>query len=231
MLRRALEHPRGRADQISFQVDEIPLKNTVSGGLLNFSGYLVDDWQQGRKLAVQLLTDAGVSPQAVGYAFASLADGAAPDGSSMRGAMLIDAQNGERLEADQSRGVRVSRMDLTTSVRDDLRQQLATLKLDNAHVVEALTLASKVISAPGVIAELCWSDDPEYTAGYVASAASGYQRISQLKPAGEERGGRAFFVRQQADGLEPLIQYLEKTPYLIDRIGEIKPGVSWPECP
>lgn len=229
MLRRALDHPRGRADRINFQVDEIPLKKTVSGSLLNFSGYLVDDWKQGRKLACQLLTDTGVSLQAVSRALEYLANGAAPDGSSMRGAMLIDTQSGERLEADRARGIRVSRMDLTTTVRTRLQQQLAVLNLDNSHVVEALTLASKVISAPGIIAELCWSDDPEYTAGYVASATAGYQRINHLKPAGEERGGRAFFVEQKTEGLTSLIQYLEQTPFLIERIGEVTQGVSWLE--
>ena len=33
---------------------------------------------------------------------------------------------------------------------------------------EALVLASKVQSAEGIVGELCWSDDPDDTIGYVA---------------------------------------------------------------
>jgi len=226
MLQRALQHPRGRADRINIQVDEIPSAQTVHGQLLNFSGYLVKDWRLGRMLASHLLTEAGVSLQAVSCALEHLSRGAAPDRSSMRGAMLVDAQSGARLEADQARGVRVSRMDLTPEVRLQLLQQLSLLRLDNSHVIEALILASKVISAPGIVAELCWSDDPHYTAGYIASAI-GYQRINELKPRGEERGGRAFFVRRNNDDLSPLVDYLQQTPYLINRMGQISPGIPW----
>lgn len=229
MVTRALQHPRGRADQINLRIDEIPRKKTVAGKLLDFSGFLVDNWEKGRLLVGQLLAKAGVTSQAVSRSIEYLSNGAAPDGNSMRGAMLIDARTGERLETDQERGIRVSRMDLTPLARTSLRQQLAELNLDNSHVLEALTLASKVLSTPQVIAELCWSDDPDYTAGYVASESSGYQRISQLKPAGEVRGGRAFFISQPTDDMTSLIQYLECTPYLIQQIGAIKPSIPWQE--
>ncbi|HEX9778801.1 MAG TPA: 6-carboxyhexanoate--CoA ligase [Geopsychrobacteraceae bacterium] len=221
MLQRALCHPRGRADRISLRVDEIPGAERVAGRLLDLSEAPVASWQQGRRQARQLLTEAGVSRQAADRSLAALANGAAPDGSSMRGAMLVDARSGARLEPDRARGIRVSRMDLTPAARTRLRQLLAAHGLDNPHVIEALILASKVISAPGMVAELCWSDDPDYQAGYVASAAAGYRRITLLKPAGEERGGRAFFVRPGVDKLADLIRYLERTPFLIDRIGTI----------
>ena len=45
------------------------------------------------------------------------------------------------------------------------------------HVQEALVLASKVLSAPNVVGELCWSDDPNYIIGYV-SANNIYHRIN-----------------------------------------------------
>lgn len=227
MLHRALQHPRGSADRISLQVDEIPCEEKLTGNLLDFSGYLVGNWEQGRILACHLLTEAGVSLGAASCSLEYLANGAAPGGSSMRGAMLVDAQSGERLEKDQTRGVRVSRMDVTKVVREQLHRCLAEHGLDNSHVIEALILASKVVSAPEIVAELCWSDDPDYQAGYVASSASGYQRINLLKPLGEERGGRAFFVRPGSADLAGLIQYLEKTPLLIDRIGKIDRGITW----
>ena len=54
-------------------------------------------------------------------------------------------------------------------------------------------MASKVASAVGVVAELCWSDDPEYVSFYVASAKYGYKRIPVLKEYGNPIGGRVFF--------------------------------------
>ena len=183
----------------------------------------VSSWQQGRSLASELLVAVGVAPLAVDAAIDALAAGAAPDGQSMRGAMLIDADSGERLEKNLARGVRVSRMDLTGVARQQLRNVLAPAGLDNPHVIEALTLAGKVISAPQVVAELCWSDDPDYLAGYVASQPGGYQRISVLKPAKEERGGRAFFVRCADTQLESLVAWLERQPVLFDQVGRIHP--------
>lgn len=228
MLQRALAHPRGRADSISLRVEEVASQRVASGRLLDLSGFMVERWQEGRTLAAQLLADAGVSGQAVTLAMAALTAGAAPDGSSMRGAMLVDACTGSRLEQDRYRGVRVSRMDIRSGLRAELQRQLGVYGLDRPQVVEALILASKVSAAPEVIAELCWSDDPDYTAGYVASAA-GYQRISQLKPLGDERGGRAFFLRPVVSDLARLVDYLQKTPYLIDQLGSISEMRPWTE--
>ena len=45
---------------------------------------------------------------------------------------------------------------------------------------EALALATKVIWS-GVVAELCWSDEPEYVAGYVATARHGSVRFPNFK--------------------------------------------------
>ncbi|PLX89288.1 MAG: 6-carboxyhexanoate--CoA ligase [Desulfuromonas sp.] len=228
MLQRALTHPRGRADCISLKVEEVVPEQVVSGRLLNLTGFRVERWQEGRDLAERLLAEAGVAAPAVAGAMAALTAGAAPDGNSMRGAMLVDACTGERMEPDRARGIRVSRMDIRSSQRAELRRRLAGSGLDRPQVVEALILASKVSAAAEVVAELCWSDDPDYLAGYVASA-SGYQRISQLKPAGEERGGRAFFIRPAGLDLAGLVDYLQNTPYLIEQLGSISDMLPWPE--
>lgn len=225
MLQRALKHPRGAAQRISFHIEAISGSAISRATLLDFTNNPVANWQQGRQLARQLLVKIGVSGAVVTRAMEILAQGAAPDGQSMRGALLIDADSGERLEKDPARGVRASRMDLIREIRQELGGLLERLNLNNSHVVEALTLASKVCSAQGVVAELCWSDDPDYVAGYVASRDHGYQRISVLKPVGEERGGRAFFVRQNRAVLPELVTWLEQAPLLFDRIGRINgPG-------
>ncbi len=223
LIERALNHPRGAAEKIYLQVDPVPARQVATGTLPDLHNHQVGSWQQGRKLAQQLLEAAGISRSAAIKALQTLAAGAAPGGNSMRGAMLIDAASGERLEADQARGVRVSRMDLSCAARDRLLQRLKEHGLNNSHVVEALTLAAKVIAAPGVLAELCWSDDPDYLAGYVASPQLGYRRINHLKPVGEERGGRAFFIDRSQVELGELVSWLEQAPLLIDQIGAVHP--------
>ena len=123
---------------------------------------------------------------------------------SMRGAMLVDAITGERLDTGD-RGVRVSHMDSFDS------HALG----DNEHMREALVLASKVQSADGIVGELCWSDDPDYTVGYVACNGV-YHRLPNMKEFGSDIGGRVFFVRSDIDS-ESVIEYLERTPVLVQR--------------
>jgi 6-carboxyhexanoate--CoA ligase len=221
LLRRALDHPAGRADGVRLSIDLVPAETIRRGRLPDLQLRSVVDWRQGREVACRQLLAAGVSEKSARAGMAALAAGAAPGGAVMRGAMLVDAQSGERLEPDQARGVRVSRMDLTPQAERALREGLRPLGLDNPHVREALVLAAKVMSAPGVIAELCWSDDPDYTAGYVASPVGGYVRISEMKPVGERRGGRAFFVRRQGLDLPRLIDYLQHAVFLVDEIGAL----------
>lgn len=231
MVQRAMGHMRGKAEKIQLSIEAIPEAHIEYGSLPALHTYLVDDYTQGRQAAATLLRQAGVSPIAIDRAMSAMAAGAAPDGRSMRGAMLIDGLSGCRLEPDPARGVRVSRMDLAASARRELTLGLQSLGLDNAHVREALVLAGKVLTAPGIVAELCWSDDPDYTAGYVASTQLGYVRFPHLKPQGEERGGRAFFLAPKQPPLQELIDYLQHRPLLFDRIGQLHPPQPWMVSP
>jgi 6-carboxyhexanoate--CoA ligase len=72
-----------------------------------------------------------------------------------------------------------------------------------------------------VIAELCISDDPHYTTGYIASNQFGYVRIPCIKQSGRKIGGRVFFIQEGSD-IDKMIWYLERTPVIIDRIGTYK---------
>jgi len=94
---------------------------------------------------------------------------------------------------------------------------------DTIHLREALALAGKVLLSPGIVAELCWSDDPDYTAGYVASPARGYVRFPHLKKMGDRLGGRAFFYQRSTFNLATLSDFLERTPILFTAIGRIYP--------
>jgi len=79
-------------------------------------------------------------------------------------------------------------------------------------------LASKVASVKGTIAELCWSDDPFYTTGYVASKKLGYVRIPHLKKEGDYHGGRVFFVDfVNTVEINDYIEEIEKTPVLVTK--------------
>jgi len=227
LVRRALDHPRGVADAIRLTVERVPLTDLRRGRLPDLRTLTVADWRQGRRAALHFLHAAGVAEDAARCALETLAAGPAPDGGSMRGAMLVDAASGERIEPDPARGVRASRMDISAEAEAALRRGLATLGLDNDHVREALVLSAKVLCAPGVVAELCWSDDPDYTAGYVAAPSLGYLRFPHLKPLGDSRGGRVFFVRRPGLDREALIAFLETVPLLIDAVGELHPAVEW----
>jgi len=64
----------------------------------------------------------------------------------MRGATLIDAFTGERLEPDKKRGVRVSRIQMATKKRLQILRKIKKFTTEPERVIEAVTVASKVIS-------------------------------------------------------------------------------------
>lgn len=222
LVRRALSHPRGSADALRLSVDRVEPEKVLRGRLLDVTTCAVADWRGGRNAARAFLVKAGVAAGAIDAAMTDLAAGAAPGGKNMRGAMLVDAQSGLRLEPDPARGVRASRMDLSSEAEQRLRAELSPRNLDNPHVREAIVLAAKVAAAPGIVAELCWSDDPDYTAGYICTPLHGYLRFPHLKPAGEAIGGRAFFLQPQCDVAET-IAFLEEAVVLFDEIGVFHP--------
>jgi 6-carboxyhexanoate--CoA ligase len=221
MVRRAMNHVGGTADAVRLSLDLIPHGQWCFGRLPDVSTRIVDSYLEGRRIACRLLEESGVTGSAARAAITDIDGGAAPGGGNMRGAMLVDAESGERLETDPARGVRASRMDLTPAAERQLRSLLAEAGLDNEHVREAMVLSAKVLATPGIVAELCWSDDPDYTAGYVAFPAGGYRRLTHLKPAGDSRGGRAFFLRRAGLDLDAVLHHLEKSVMLIDTVGII----------
>ncbi len=195
--------------------------------LPNVQPYQVASYEEGRDLAESLLEVAGVPKQFARDSLKTLDAGPGPGGQVMRGAVVVDVCTGERLEDDPARGVRATRMDLTAECR--VTQEALLLKADLGHrrVIEALTLSGKVLSAPGVVAELCWSDDSAYTAGYVASPSNGYQRISDLKASGNPIGGRVIFVDLSITGVVETVDFLENQPILFNQPGEVFSCVKW----
>lgn len=161
-----------------------------------------------RKAEALLTTHTAITPVAFRRAVSQLLS--LPE--SMRGAMLVDMRTGHRLDPWGQRGVRVSRMsfaDETAAIT-----ALNAAGYSGVHLEEALVLASKVLSAPGVVGELCISDDPDYTTGYV-SYGNTYHRLHHMKPVGSPLGGRLFFVDATAD-IAAIKKYLETTVTLVN---------------
>ena len=197
---RALHHSKGRADFINITVDLIPPEKITYIDCLKVEEHKTSSISESHQLATELLQGPHISEVAVLKAISLLKS----LDKSMRGAMLVDAITGERLDTGD-RGVRVSHMDSFDS------HALG----DNEHMREALVLASKVQSADGIVGELCWSDDPDYTVGYVACNGV-YHRLTNMKEFGSDIGGRVFFVRSDIDS-ESVIEYLERAPVLVKR--------------
>jgi 6-carboxyhexanoate--CoA ligase len=212
MIDRAFGHSRGCADFINLKIEEIAMDDFIMVPLLAIRTLPAVDLAAGRKAALQVLIQAGVTASAAQSGLKKLT--ARRDG--MRGAMLLSAVTGERLDDCGERGVRVSCMDIADERH--LEKHLAGLGLTNLHVREAVVLAAKVVSAPGVIAELCWSDDPDYTTGYVATPTV-YHRLPHMKQLDDPAGGRAFFV-QPGTKISDLILYLEEQPVLVELRGD-----------
>lgn len=223
LINRALSHEIGKPDEINISIDRLEQKKIKELKGLNITTILVDDYKEGRLCASQLLELIGISKRAIKKAMDYIANGASPDKKNMRGAMIIDYKSGRRLEPDRYRGVRASHMDITKEAGAKLIMALKKNKINNPYIIEAIVLATKVINAPNTIAELCWSDDPSYQAGYVASRKFGYVRFSYLKEKGSPFGGRAFFVDSSRLDLKALTNFLELQPILITKVGKVNP--------
>ncbi len=220
MAKRALSHPGGEPTSIVIGTDRLVTDRIRAIPLLPLRTIETKSPEESAAKAAGLLMECGVSQKAVDEALSVLASGAASSGGNMRGAMIIHAQSGRRLEPDRERGVRVTRMDLTDPAREALERRLHDLQIYHPRVVEASVLASKVALVPGIIAEVCRSDDPGYTTGYVASKNIGYVRLTQMKEEGNPFGGRAFFV-DDSSPIEMMVKELESVPYLVTEV----PGV------
>jgi 6-carboxyhexanoate--CoA ligase len=227
LVARAMERA-DRPDEVLVQVERLEDGPPRALTALDVVTVNVRDVREGRYAAAVVLQKSGVSRAAAEAAIRSLAGGPGPSGEIMRGAIIMDAQSGERLEQDRSRGVRASRFDWSESASVEIDRLLAATGLTHFRTKEALALATKVAHAPGVVAELCWSDEPDYTAGYTASLKTGYVRFPRLKDPGDVNGGRVFFIDRAVLDLDSLMRYLEEEAVLVTATGKcgdaVEPG-------
>ena len=213
VYRRAITHERGKPDFINIKIEKIDEDEIIYKKRLNINEHHVDSKEEGLDLAKKLLIGNAVSEKSAEIAIQSLQDLE----ESMHGAMLIYKDTGERIDGKGIKGVRV-----TGIASADITEYQESLKNDGReglHLEEALILASKIASCKGIVAELCWSDDPSYVIGYVGTKDN-YERIPILKEEGNPIGGRVFFIdsNQLNDDytLDDLIDYLENQIVLIE---------------
>ena len=203
MVRRAMTHSKGDPDFINVKIEKVHESDIQILKALPVTRVDVETWQEGLEKAFGVVGDAAVGireklPELLRETF------------PMRGAMLYDIATGERLEPDHERGVRATYMDALHSSEVDGCKN---------HFNEAIVLATKVANAPGMVAEFCVSDDPNYVTGYVASKELGYVRIMKMKEMGDENGGRIFLFDSRKASAEECIEYLQKKKVLVEVVG------------
>lgn len=208
MLRRARTHDRGAADFVQVKVEKVQPRSIQYCPLISIYQRNTATKEEGRKAALEELVRAGVSLSAAKAGLSAIA--ALQD--SMRGAIVMDAESGERLDDGGERGIRCSNMDCEDT--NAYEAAMGERGLGGDHPREALVLASKVAYAPGTVAELCWSDDPQYVTGYVGSRKLGYGRITVMKDKGDPIGGRVFFVTPGTD-LAAYEDYMQNQTVLV----------------
>ncbi len=202
VINELLERPKD-FDFLNIKVEEV--KNyEILPFELKISSFNFGSVKEAREFAIKKLVEAGISEEIAKKGMEILSKGANPKGGNMRGAVLLDIESGKRLEPNKERGIRTVNFDWEN--REEVSKIL--LKRGFTHrTIDALVLAQKNIYC-GVIAELCWSDDPNYITGYVASKKLGYVRITPLKEKGDTKGGRIYFVK--SENLKELMECLEK---------------------
>ena len=214
LLSRALHHAKGRADFVNFKVEAIAPEAVEHLPSLPVSTVEVETPADGRRVIIDALGKLGLkNGEAILAKFSET--------YGMRGAMLLDADTLERLEPDAERGLRATYMDAERTAKgaSDCKN----------HFAEAVVLATKVVHAPHIVAEICVSDDPDYVTGYVAAQSFGYRRITKLKEAGSPDGGRIFLYRGSRDGVAETIRYLEKQCVLVSGVPDSPAGNVRPQ--
>lgn len=214
LTERALHHGLGRADFINIKMEEVQNTQLEYLDALPVSKRPAQTIEETYKIMREMLCELGLEAKAD-----ELID-LLRHNHPMRGAVLYDVATSTRLEPDKERGIRVTYMDAAGA---------ASASSCKNHFREAIVLATKVVHAPGVIAELCLSDDPDYLVGYLASLKHGYVRLMPMKEMGNPHGGRIFIFDSTKAKAEDAINYLEKQRVLVRGLPVEKPANPNPQ--
>ena len=160
LVKRAVSHSKGKSDFINIKIESINEKELEYLDPLEVTTVKVKDHVEGMEAVNIFLKKLGIQEDKSEKIIDIL-----KKNGDMRGAIILDINTLERLEPDKNRGIRATYMDFEGAKINHLTKELKS----NAHFMEALALATKVSNAPHIIGEICYSDDPNYTAGYIAS--------------------------------------------------------------
>lgn len=220
---RAMSHSKGVPDKVVITVEKVKQKPLLIPLLPVFT-LKPSSPKEARKIVHKLLSEAGVSIEAIQNGIKVVTGK-----TVLRGASLMSAGSGIRVEPDKERGVRVSRIGISKNTERNLSRRLKKENINTTTVKEAVILASKVASCQNIIAELCISDDPDYTTGYVAARKMGYVRIPNIKDKGSLKGGRVFFIEENSC-IEHIIEYLKEIPAIAGKPSVFKGIMSLDEA-
>lgn len=205
MIERSFSHPRGKSDLVTLTIEEVSSPIKRINPLFRIKEVQNDHETTTLETITELLQPLLISENLIHrmYEFI-MSDEVLP------GALLLDMHSGEIIKHHKDY-IRVSRFDWEEDTKNHILNHLG--KASSARVLEALALASKV-QASGVFLELCCSDDPDYTTGYI-SFCNTYYRIPNMKALKSNRGGRVFLIDPRKNNVEEVVHFLEKTPVLI----------------
>ncbi|WP_455258192.1 6-carboxyhexanoate--CoA ligase [Peptoniphilus asaccharolyticus] len=199
LKKRAFKHERGNIDNINIKIERMENDEILNLKLLKSKQVNVKDYNEGFDFVKKFIENKGIDDsERVLSLLKSI--------NNMRGAIILNVETLERMESDLDRGVRVTYMDY---------KSYTNRACDKNHFLEAIVLATKVANAPGIVGEICISDDPNYIKGYVSSKEDGYIRISKLKEEGDIRGGRIFLYDPKICRVENTINFLENKKVLV----------------
>ncbi|MCG6552171.1 MAG: 6-carboxyhexanoate--CoA ligase [Candidatus Magnetominusculus sp. LBB02] len=212
LIHRALGHSRGKPDSITLTIEKIDEGQIIKIPALPICTCRVEDEDQAAAAVHALLSRAGIGA-------ASTAMSIITDRKQLSGAALVDAATGERLDRENS-GVRITRFGIEEAALEEFMAAIEAASLQSSRVLEAVMIASKAASCEAAAAELCISDNPDYTTGYVSSRRFGYIRVPHIKKEGDLRGGRVVFINKGAD-IDAVVRYMRQTPVMIDKFSGI----------
>lgn len=218
LIKRAFNHPKGKSDFVNIKLEEISKDEITYIDPLPVTTVNVENYLEGFNIVTNILENMGIDKSKSDNIVRTIRSI-----SNMRGAILLDINTFQRLETDKQKGIRATYMDFEGNDMETLNKSIEK----NAHFLEALALASKVVNCEQIIGEVCYSDDPNYTAGYVASKKYGYVRITQLKEIGDTSGGRIFLYDSSLSNKNKCIEYIENKKIVVKNDIKFNESISY----
>ena len=216
LIKRAMNHSKGKSDFINIKIEEIKKEEVRYLQPLEVTKVEVKSPKEGFEIVQHMLKKLDIVEENISKIIDLF-----NENCNMRGAMLVVINTIQRLEPDKIRGIRATYMDFEDFKINHLNKNTEY----NSHFIEALALSTKVVNCTNIIGEICFSDDLDYVAGYIASKKYGYIRISQLKERGDFRGGRIFLYDSTLDKnytVKDCINYMENKKLIIKNNIKIK---------